>query len=144
MQSQLDDEFLSIIQGCRKSNRSSQNSLYRKFYSYGMSVCIRYVKDESEAILVLNDGFLKVFRNMKKYDERFSFKPWFRKILVNSAINYLKSQKKYRMEVDIEVAKNISSTEEILSQINYKEQMELIQSLTYAYRTVFNMYVIDG
>lgn len=144
MHSSLEEEFQLIIRGCCKSDRSSQNNLYRKFYPYGMSVCIRYVKNESEAVLVLNDGFLKVFRNIKKYDVEQPFKPWFRKILVNSAINYLKSQKKYRQEVDLENAINISSTEEILSQINYKEQMELIQSLTSAYRTVFNMYVIDG
>lgn len=144
MHSSLDEEFQLIIRGCCKSDRSSQNSLYRKFYPYGMSVCIRYVKNESEAVLVLNDGFLKVFRNIKKFDVEQPFKPWFRKILVNSAINYLKSQKKYRQEVDLENAINVSSTEEILSQINYKEQMKLIQSLTSAYRTVFNMYVIDG
>lgn len=144
MQLKSDEEFLSIIQGCCKSKRSAQNTLYRKFYPYGMSICIRYVNNESEAILVLNDGFLKVFRNIKKYDIAQPFKPWFRKIVVNTAINYIKSQKKYKMEIDIEEAKNVSTREDILSQINYKELMELIQTLTTGYRTVFNMYVIDG
>ena len=144
MQLKSDEKFHNIILGCCKSNRSAQNALYRKFYPYGMSICIRYVNNESEAILVLNDGFLKVFRNIKKYNTEQPFKPWFRKIVVNTAINYIKSQKKYKMEIDLEEAKNVPTTEDILSQINYKELMELIQTLTSGYRTVFNMYVIDG
>lgn len=144
MQLNSEEEFHKIILGCCKSNRSAQNALYRKFFPYGMSICIRYVNSESEATFVLNDGFLKVFRNIKKFNKDQPFKPWFRKIVVNTAINYIKSQKKYRMEIDIEEAKNVPSAEEILSQISYKELMELIQTLTSGYRTVFNMYVIDG
>ena len=138
------EEFENIILGCRKMNRTSQNALYRMFYPYGMSVCIRYVENESDALLVLNDGFLKVFRNIKKYNSEYAFKPWFRKIIVNTALNHIKSQKKYRMDTNLDDAKNIPTPENILSQIGYKELMKMIQTLSYSYRTVFNMYVIDG
>lgn len=136
--------FHDIIKGCRKKNRHSQNALYRLFYPYGMSICIRYTNNEEEAISVVNDGFLKVFRNIKKYDLDYPFKPWFRTIIVNTAINHVKKQKKFKMEVRMEEAVNIPSREDILSRINYQELIEMVQSLSTAYRTVFNMYVIDG
>lgn len=137
-------KFQHIIQGCCQRNRTSQNALYRLFYPYGMSICMRYVDNESEAISIVNDGFLKVFRNIKKYNFERPFKPWFRKILVNTAINQIKKQKKFKMEVSMDAAKNISTKEDALSRIGYQELMAMVQSLSLAYRTVFNMYVIDG
>jgi len=105
---------------------------------------MRYVNNEAEAISVVNDGFFKVFKNVKKYDLEKPFKPWFRKILVNTAINQLKKLKKFKMEVSMDEAKNISTREDALSRIGYQELMTMVQSLSLAYRTVFNMYVIDG
>ena len=144
MHRSTETEFHQIIQGCRERKRNSQNALYRLFYPYGMSICIRYVASEEEAITVLNDGFLKVFRNINKFNIRQPFKPWFRKIVVNTAINYVKKQKKFKMEISMEEAKNLPTNEDILSRINYKDLIEMVQTLSFAYRTVFNMYVIDG
>lgn len=137
-------EFNAIIKGCRKEERSSQNALYRMYYPYGMSICIRYSDNEAEAISILNDAFLKVFQNIKKYDMKHPFKPWFRKIVVNTSINYAKKQRKFKNEVTMEELRNISAREDILSRIGYQELMAMVQSLSTAYRTVFNMYVIDG
>jgi RNA polymerase sigma-70 factor (ECF subfamily) len=109
-----------------------------------MSVAIRYMEEKGLAISVVNDAFLKVFKNIKRYDEKQPFKPWFRKILVNTAISQLKKQQKYRLEFAMDEAKDIADREEILSKINYQELVTLVQSLTSSYRTVFNMYVIDG
>ncbi len=144
MHRSTETDFNQIIQGCCKRDRSSQNALYRLFYPYGMSICIRYVDSEAEAISVVNDGFLKVFRNIKKFNLEQPFKPWFRKIVVNTAINHVKKQKKFKMEISMEEAKNIPAGEDILSHIGYKELMAMVQSLSASYRTVFNMYVIDG
>ena len=137
-------KFQEIIQGCRQRNRNSQNALYRLFYPYGMSICMRYVDNESEAVSIVNDGFLKFFKNIKKYDLEKPFKPLFRKILVNTAINQIKKQKKFKMEVQMQETNNISTQEDALSIISYKELMAMVQSLSLAYRTVFNIYVIDG
>lgn len=137
-------DLTELIKGCRSRNRESQNALYKLFYAYGMSICIRYVNNENEAISILNDGFLKVFKNIQKFDETRAFKPWFRRILVNTAINYVKKQKKFKMEVSMDEARNMGSKDEILSNISYKELLTMVQSLSTAYRTVFNMYVIDG
>jgi RNA polymerase sigma-70 factor (ECF subfamily) len=105
-------KFQQIIQGCCHRNRTSQNALYRLFYPYGMSICMRYVDNEAEAVSVVNDGFLKVFRNVKKYDLEKPFKPWFRKILVNTAINQLKKQKKFKMEFQMQEANKVATQED--------------------------------
>jgi RNA polymerase sigma-70 factor (ECF subfamily) len=137
--------FISLLKGCRKQNRQSQNGLYKLYYSYAMSICIRYVNQEADAISVVNQGFLQVFKNIKKFDTEKPFKPWFRRILVNAAINHIRMQERFKMENNaIEEANNFRSEEEILSKIAYKDLMAMVQSLSSMYRTVFNMYVIDG
>lgn len=137
-------ELKQLLAGCHRRDRQSQHGLYRLFYAYGMSVCVRYVNSEEEARSVLNDGFLKVFLNIKRYDPEQPFKPWFRKILINTALNHIKKQKKFKMEVAMEEARHVPSPEEILSRISYRELIEIVQTLSTAYRTVFNLYVIDG
>jgi RNA polymerase sigma-70 factor (ECF subfamily) len=139
-----DSEILAIIEGCRNRKRDSQHALYKKFYGYGMSITVRYVSDEDEAISIVNDAFMKVFRKVRSYDESRAFKPWFRKIVVNTAINYVTSQKKYRLEFNMDQEELAASRENILSQIAYRELVAVVQSLSVAYRTVFNMYVLDG
>ncbi len=133
-----------IILGCLKQERFSQQRLYQLFYAYGMSICIRYVRDEDEAILVLNDSFLKVFTRIQKFDRKRDFKPWFRVIVVNTAIDYVKRKKRLTMNVELNEASDATAREDILSRIGYQELIAMVQSLSLAYRTVFNMYVIDG
>jgi RNA polymerase sigma-70 factor (ECF subfamily) len=134
-----------IIEGCRKEQRSSQHALYKMFYSYGMSICFRYATDEQEAIGILNEAFLKVFDNLKQFDpEKGAFKSWFRVILVNTAINHVKKQQKFKLEVAMDEAMEVRQQDDILSRIGYKELIAMVQSLSVAYRTVFNLYVIDG
>ena len=140
----MEDNLHNIIKGCRKQDRNSQHELYKLFYAYGMSISIRYVKNEDEAIHILNDSFMKVFSRIRKFDEQYDFKPWFRKIVVNTSIDYMKKQNKLIMKSQLEEARHIQDREDILSKIGYKELINLVQSLSTAYRTVFNMYVIDG
>ena len=75
----MDVNLIETIKGCIKAERSSQRQLYENFYSYGMSICLRYSKAEEEAIEILNDSFMKVFTKISKYDQSKSFKGWFRK-----------------------------------------------------------------
>ncbi|TAH21738.1 MAG: RNA polymerase sigma factor [Cytophagales bacterium] len=109
-----------------------------------MSVCIRYTKNEDDAIEVLNDGFLKVFNGLKKFDLTRSFKPWFRRIVINEAINHFKKHEKHMKNEQIKDTEANSTIDDILSKIAYEEVIAMIQTLSMAYRTVFNLYVIDG
>ncbi len=144
MPNALDPTFSEILDGCRRKDRESQNRLYRLFYAYGMSVSIRYVNNESEALSILNDSFLKVFRHIKRYDPERPFKTWFRTILVHTALNHLRKNKKHSMHLSIDEAHETRIREDILSRISYNELVSMVQSLSTAYRTVFNLYVIDG
>ena len=137
--------FLKIIKGCCKRRRASQKELYEMFYAYGMSITLRYADSRDEAALVLNDAFLKVFSNIKKYDTERPFKPWLRRIIINTAINHFHKNKHKQQQENLEVASKIMANEEkITSSISYREIVEMIQHLTPAYRTVFNLYVIEG
>lgn len=144
MPNYTDKDLPVLLDGCLNRQRSSQHELYKLFYGYGMSVAIRYMEEEGEALSVVNDAFLKVFKNVKQFDQQKAFKPWFRRIVVNTAINQIKKNAKYRKESGMDEAKDIADREEILSQINYQELVALVQTLTTSYRAVFNMYVIDG
>lgn len=109
-----------------------------------MSISLRYSGNREEASEILNDSFMKIFSNLKKFDLSKPFKPWLRKILVNTAINhYHKKQREIHVE-EMQNAKNESDTEKILSGISYEEVIGLLHKLPPAYRTVFNLYVIEG
>ena len=139
-----ENDLPMILRGCAKRQREAQHSLYKLFYGYGMSIAVRYVKDENEAISVVNDAFMKVYKSIKGFDPERPFKPWFRRIVVNTSLNHIQKQSKFKVESNIESANEVAAREEILSQINYQELVAMVQSLGVGYRTVFNLYVIDG
>lgn len=136
--------LLQLIKGCRKNDRQAQKLLYQEFYSYGMSISIRYVSNREEGVEVLNDAFMKVFINIKKFDIAFPFKAWFRRILINESINAAKKKAGKFKETDIEEAYGIGNPEIITSGIGHKEIVEMIQQLSPQYQTVFNLHVIEG
>jgi RNA polymerase sigma-70 factor (ECF subfamily) len=134
-----------IIKGCIDNDRQSQKELYGNFYSYAMSICIRYTGNQADAIEVLNDGFLKVFLNIKKFDIDKPFKPWLRRILVNSCLDHIKKNAKHNQLADISEAEVSQSTLETPDHnLNYEEILTKIGQLSPGYRAVFNLYVIDG
>ena len=135
-----------IIDGCLIGNRESQKMLYQHYYGYAMSVCLRYSKSREESREILNDGFMKVFTRLGLRDVKSSFKAWLRKIMINSAIDhYRKYSKHYNHE---EVAESIAwvphHQSDAIGDLSYTELIGMIQHLSPAYRTVFNLYVIDG
>lgn len=115
------------------------------FYAYGMSITMRYADSRDRAVLILNDAFMKVFENIRKYDRHRPFKPWFRQIIVNTAINHFNANKKYQKWEGLEEnSAHMGREETIISGLSYDEIIEMVQQLSPAYRTVFNLYVIDG
>ena len=98
----------------------------------------------NESIEVANDAFLKVFLNIQRYDPKMPFKPWFRRILINTALNHIKKKQKLKISTLMDTEYNIPDTEEILARLGFQELMALVRSLSTAYRTVFNLYVLDG
>jgi RNA polymerase sigma-70 factor (ECF subfamily) len=141
---ELDDRLLKILKGCRKESRESQKLLYQEFYAYGMSICLRYADNRDEASEILNDGFMKIFNGINQFDLGKPMKPWLRTIMVNTSINHYRKKQRVVQSEDIERAERESEAESIISGISYQEIIAMLHKLPPAYRTVFNLYVIEG
>lgn len=134
-----------LLQKSVRGDRKSQEKLYRQFYGFAMGVCVRYTQSRDEALEIVNDSFLKVFTKGDQYDSKYPFKAWFRRIIVNTALDFYRSQQKHYFHENIEEAYEISSNDSSpLSQLNHEEIIMLIQRLPSGYKMVFNLFVIDG
>jgi RNA polymerase sigma factor (sigma-70 family) len=142
--------ILSIIECCKENNREGQQELYRLLYSYAYGITYRYAKDEQEANALTNDSFLKVFKNIhlcrldKSTNVVNSFKGWFRTIIVNTCIDKYRSNKHSKV-FDIATQYTLAdSGENGEDKLSYKEIIMAVKQLSPAYKTVFNLHVIDG
>ena len=134
-----------ILAGCLRNHRQSQELLYRQFYGYAMSICLRYAPTHEGAREVLNDGFLNVFTRLDQYDPALPFKGWIRRILINAAIDHYRQEVRHQHEAIESFEQTVvSEAPNAFSQLAHDDLMELIQRLSPAYRLVFNLYVMDG
>jgi RNA polymerase sigma-70 factor, ECF subfamily len=138
-------DFESVVKACIAGNSQAQRHLYKQFFGYSKSICLRYTATTEEAEEVLNEGFLKVFNNLERYDPNHPFKAWLRTIMVNTAISYYRKHKKHTEDViALEDAPYPKFEEDIISQITAEEILELIQKIKPVYKNVFLLYVVDG
>ncbi|MFD2571345.1 RNA polymerase sigma factor [Spirosoma soli] len=135
-----------LLAGCLRNHRQSQELLYRQFYGYAMSVCLRYAPTREGALEVLNDGFLKVFTRLDQYDPEQPFKGWLRRILINAAIDHYRQEVRHHNHEAVEQAEQtaVSQSADAYSQLAHEDLLAMIQRLSPAYRLVFNLYVMDG
>ncbi|GAB3747858.1 RNA polymerase sigma factor [Spirosoma pomorum] len=135
-----------LLAGCLRNQRQSQELLYRQFYGYAMSVCLRYAPTRESALEVLNDGFLKVFTRLDQYDAAQPFKAWLRRIMINSAVDHYRQEVRHHNQDSLEQAEQLSASDAVdaYSQLAHEDLLMLIQRLSPAYRLVFNLYVMDG
>ncbi len=138
------NKLTSLIAGCRRMEESSQIGLYRHYYSYGMSICLRYARDRESALEMLNDGFLKVFLKIEQYDSDYPFRPWLRKVLVNASIDYYRKYYQDKTEDYKYIEKEMPAYNEALDRLEYDDLMKILHLLPPAYRLVFNLYVVEG
>lgn len=140
----LENNEKGLIQACVRRERWAQKVLYEEYYSRMMGVCLRYATDEEEALDILHEGFIKVFRHIGKYKPGTSLSAWIRRIMVNTAIDYFRKNSRRRTE-DMDEAYDISTNDpDAISRCTEREILEAIQELTPSYRAVFNLYVIEG
>lgn len=139
----MTDEFM--LDGCLKNDAASQDALYSRFSPRMLGVCYRFAKNREDAEDMLQDGFIKVFSQMHQYRNEGALEGWIRRIIVHTCINILKKNKKFTDCVDILQASGISIKEEsIPSVIQAKEVVECIRLLPLGYKTVLNLYAIEG
>lgn len=133
-----------LVKGCLEQNRSSQKALYRHYFGYSMSIVLRYAANREEAVEIVNDGFMKVFTRIGTYDPKRSFKNWLGRIMVNTAIDHYRAAHKHIHHDGLESASETAFPVDIIDKLAYEELLALVQELPLSYRTVFNLYVIDG
>jgi RNA polymerase sigma-70 factor (ECF subfamily) len=135
-----------LLAGCLRNQRQSQELLYKQFYGYAMSVCLRYAPTRDSALEVLNDGFLKVFTRLDQYDPAQPFKGWLRRIMINAAVDHYRQEVRHHNQENLDQADQLVATDTIdaYSQLAHEDLLMLIQRLSSAYRLVFNLYVMDG
>jgi RNA polymerase sigma-70 factor (ECF subfamily) len=133
-----------LISACKREERWAQQKLYEIHYGKMMGVCLRYASSEEEALDLLHEGFIKVFRHIGKYQTGTSFNAWIRRIIVNTCIDAYRKAKRRRTE-DIDQAQEVQTFDaDAISQCSEKEILEAIQQLSPVYRAVFNLYAIEG
>ena len=108
-----------------------------------MSVCIRYAPNRNDALEIINDGFMKVFENISKYDQERPFKSWFRRILVNTALDRFRAGKRFRINTDIEEVE-IAGEPELSRWMEAEEILSLMSGLPELHRVIFNLYEVEG
>jgi len=133
-----------LIRACVRKERWAQQVLYEEFFSPLMAICLRYTKNEDEAMDLLHESFIKIYRSINKYKPGTSLGAWMRRITINTAIDYYRRNIRRRTE-DIDQAFNIRSQDaDAISQFTEQEILAAVQKLSPAYRTVFNLYIIEG
>src|SRR5476651_714873 len=138
------DDLHQLINGCVKQDRKCQKMLYKAFYGFAMGICLRYTGDRDEAAEVLNQGFLKVFTHVDRFDTSRPFKAWLGRIMMNVSIDHYRANLKMAYTDDLEKAEHISDGEMADNKLNYDELLDMVRKLPQAYRTVFNLFAIDG
>lgn len=145
------DELNLFIRGCALNERESQKKIYNSFYGYAMAICDCYANNEDDAVEILNDGFLKIFKEIHRYKPAYtneinSFKGWLRKIMVCTAIDHFRKNKKHRLvgELDIITVQTSAQEENGLDKLSYDEIIRFIQNLSPGYRIVLNLFIVEG
>ena len=134
-----------LIRSCIEGDRKSQKVLYDRLAPRMFPICIRYIGDRDQAEDVLQDGFITLFAKLETYKGDGSFEGWARRVFVTTALMALRKKDALKMSEDLETVRGMKSeTASQTQQIGYKELMKLITSLPPGFRTVFNMYSIEG
>lgn len=138
-----------LIAGCVRQDRNCQKALYEQFYGKMLGVCIRYARDREEARDMLHEGFIKVFGSIRSFAGKGSFEGWIRRIMVNTSVDHLRRNKhEYLIVSTVRAGEQPEQVDEVdeddmLDVIGKEEIMAAVQQLSPAYRTVFNLYVIE-
>lgn len=147
-----DDKILMLLEGCKKNDRSSQQELYNLLTNYAMGICLRYANNQQEAEELLQEGFVKLYKNIDKFDTfrhhdiLSALKGWFKRILINTCIDQFRKNRNNTLTFAISEEFDFPATNQAtaIDQLSYKELIDSIRLLSPGYRQVFNLFVIEG
>ena len=138
------EDFKAIVSDCIAGNRKAQAKLYHQFAPKMFGVCLRYAKDATEAEDNLQDGFVKVFTNLKNFRHDGSLEGWIRRIMINVSLEKFRKQHLLHPVEDVAVYDTVNFSDDVIAKISADDLINLIQELPPRYRLVFNLYVMEG
>jgi len=135
-----------LIEGCLKNNRACQKSIYDRFSSKMLGVCMRYTNSREEAEDILIEGFMKFYTSLSSYRYECSLENWIRRIMINNAISHYRvnERKTHLYLEDLYVETDVYHSENILDKVAAKDIMVLIQKMPPGYRVIFNLFAVEG
>jgi RNA polymerase sigma-70 factor (ECF subfamily) len=134
-----------LIRRCSEGKIRAQELLYRRYFSFAMSVCIRYTKDENEAMEIVNDSYMKVLENLSGFDDSKSFRSWYGRILVNSAIDHYRRNSRHSTYMEITGLEIPGKQEPLVdAELSAGDILTLFNELPDNYRVTFNLFEIEG
>lgn len=133
-----------LIKGCRRGDGAAQRELYELFSSRMYALCYRYVRNAMEAEDIMVTAFMKVFERIDQYKGEGSFEGWIRRIMVNESLTHLRKSRNMYLEADLELADREPHYDQHERHLEAEDLLNMIRELPAGYRTVFNMYAIDG
>jgi len=139
-----DNEDKKLIEGCLAGKQISQEKLFKKYYGLMLGVCLRYSKNNFEARDILQEGFVKIFSNLSNFKFEGSFKGWMKKIMIHTAIDKYRKNLTIPVYSEINDNTNLQVNNDIISKLNSEDLLKCLNTLPYGYRTIFNLYVIEG
>ena len=138
-------EEKNLIDRCINGDSRAQKILFERHYGKMLGVCIRYATDRDEAKDIMQEAFIKVFQKLSQFNYNSPLEAWIRRIMVNTAIDSVRKRNSEPVAYDnMESDYELAVEEDVLSDMTYEELLSCLQELPAGYRTVFNMYVIEG
>lgn len=135
----------TIISGCKQHDRRAQELLYRSFFRVMMAICVRYTKNEADAVEVLNTAFYKVYKHIDRYDGRqATIYTWIRTIVINSCLSFIKARASAAAWKELDQAASVYLLPDVFSKLSSAEILLLVRQLPPATQAVFNLFVMEG
>ena len=132
-----------LIQGCLRNDRKSQELLYKRHYHTMMAMCMRYTKDEDKALLILNDGFLKVFQKIGTFRSEGSLEGWIRRLIYHTLADFYKKENSYIKFIQFEMPEEKHSSEIPSDQLELQDLISLLDKIPERSSAVFRLFAIE-
>lgn len=133
-----------LLRNCKDGNLQFQELLYKQFYGYALGVASRYLINKDDALEVVNDSFIKVFKSLGSFREDADFKAWFRKILVNTALDHKRKNMRFSQAIEMVDTEVQTTYHSAIDQLSAKDILNLMKNLNETQHLIFNLYEIDG
>lgn len=139
------NSLMEVVEDCLRGKESAMKKFYEHFHGFALSVCMSYCDNRDDALEIMNDGFLKVFKNLDKIENIERIKPWLRRIMINVAIDHFrKNIHKLSNKLPENVADPNYGDASVYAKLSSEDIMKAVQSLPTNYRMVFNLYAVEG